>query len=177
MKRPETGLMRASPRASALASLVLLLGGCAHYTTSSGLIGGIRSVAIPLAENDTAEPDISEVLTERTTEALTVDGRLRVVDEESADAILYLRLVESEDRPFTFTAGEETEQYRFRAFVAADLVRAADESPLLELERLSGWGTYDAAADDEDEEGRQAAIKAAFDIIVEEILDRTTASW
>ena len=83
--------MRASPRASALASLVLLLGGCAHYTTSSGLIGGIRSVAIPLAENDTAEPDISEVLTERTTEALTVDGRLRVVDEESADAILYLR--------------------------------------------------------------------------------------
>ena len=157
--------------------LFVLLSGCAHYTTSSGLIGGIRSVSIPLAENDTAEPDISEVLTERTTEALTVDGRLRVVDEESADAILFLRLVEAEDRPFTFTAGEETEQYRFRAFVDADLVRASDESSLLELKRLSGWGTYDAAVDDEDDEGRHAAIDAAFGIIVEEIIDRTTASW
>ena len=177
MGRAKISQMRVRPGALALASLLLLLAGCAHYTTSSGLIGGIRSGAIPLAENDTAEPDISEVLTERTTEALTQDGRLRVVDEESADAILYLRLVESEDRPFTFTAGEETEQYRFRAFVAADLVRAADQSSLLELERLSGWGTYDAAVDDEDEEGRQAAIGAAFDIIVGEILDRTTASW
>jgi len=169
--------MRVRTRALGLAALVVLLSGCAHYTTSSGLIGGIRSVAIPLAENDTAEPDISEVLTERATEALTVDGRLRVVDEESADAILFLRLVGAEDRPFTFTAGEETEQYRFRAFVDADLVRAADESSLLELARLSGWGTYDAAVDDEHEEGRQAAIDAAFGIIVEEIIDRTTASW
>ena len=33
------------------------------------------------------------------------------------------------------------------------------------------------AVDDEDEEGRNAAISAAFDIIVEEIIDRTTASW
>ena len=168
--RPRAGIL-------GLTLLVFLLSGCAHYTTSSGLIGGIRSVAIPLAENDTAEPDISEILTERATEAFTVDGRLRVVDEESADAILFLRLVEAQDRPFTFTAGEETEQYRFRAFVDADLVRAAHESSLLELVRLSGWGTYDAAVDDEDEEGRHAAIDAAFDIIVQEIIDRTTASW
>ena len=46
---------------------------------------------------------------------------------------------------------------------------------LLELEDLSGWGTYDAQLPDED--GRDPAIAAALDMIIEEIVDRMTASW
>lgn len=102
---------------------------------------------------------------------------MRVVDEESADALLLLRLVALEDRPFTFTAGEVTEQYRFRVWIEAELVRTSDESALLDLESLEGWGTYDAALPDDDEEGRDPAVEAGLDMVIEEIVDRTTASW
>ena len=172
------GMRRRKGREAGLWPSLLCLGllvGCAHYSTSSGLIGGIRSVAIPVAENETAEFDIADLLTERIGEMFTRDGQLRVVDEESADAVMYLRVVSLDDRPFTYTAAEETEQYRFRIYIDAQLLKAADESPLLELKRLEGWGTYDASL--ADEEGRDQAVEAALDMVIEEIVDRTTASW
>ena len=148
---------------------------CARYSTSSGLIGGIRSVAIPLAENDTAEERIADLLSERMTDGFAEDGRLRVVDEGSADAVLGLQLRRIVDRPFTYTAAEQTEQYRIQLSVPAALSRSSDQSMLLELDDLSGWGTYDAELPDED--GRDPAIEAALDMIVEEIVDRMTATW
>lgn len=141
------------------------------------MIGGIRTVAIPVAQNQTAQVDVAEALTQRMGDAFALDGRLRVVDEESADALLLLTVAEVEDRPFTFTAGEQTEQYRFRFYVDADLVRVDDESRLLELRRLTGWGTYDATVADADSLGREPAIEAAMDMVIEETVDRVTASW
>ncbi len=153
----------------------LIVGGCAHYSTSGGLIGGIRTIGIPVAENETAEFEVGELLSERMGEAYTNDGKLRVVDEESADALLQFKVKALEDRPFTYTASEQTEQYRFSLLVDVALVRLADESRLFEMEQVEGWGTYDASLDDE--EGRDQAVEAALDMIIEEIVDRTTASW
>jgi hypothetical protein len=160
-----------------LASLALLLGlsGCAYYSTSGGLIGGIRTVAVPLADNDTPEFGIAELMTERVERAYSADGRIRVVDEESADAVLYLTIRSLEDAPFTYTADEVTEQYRFSVRAVAELVRSADDDVLLELPRLEGWGTYDAGL--ADDEGRELAVAAALDMIVEELLDSVTSSW
>ena len=153
----------------------VLLAGCSHYSMSSGLVGGIRTVAIPTAENDTPEERIAETLTERISDAIVEDGRLRVVDVETADAVLILRLRSLEDRPFTFTAKEETEQYRFRVFIDAVLQKSEDQSLLLEMEGMEGWGTYDASLPEE--EGRDVAIVSGLDMVIEEVVDRTTASW
>ena len=81
-----------------------------------------------------------------------------------------------EDRPHTYTE-EVAEQYRFRVWIEAELVRTSDESSLLDLEGLEGWGTYDADVSDEDEGGRDLAVEAGLDMVIEEIVDRTTASW
>ena len=158
-----------------LALIGLLFTGCAYYSTSGGLIGGIRSVGIPVAGNRSSEFAVAERLTERTVDAYAEDGRLRVIDEESADALLQLEVVLVEDRPFTYTAAEQTEQYRFTVEVAAELVRAVDGEVLLSLEELQGWGTYDAAL--VEEEGRDVEVDRALDMVIEELVDRTTAGW
>lgn len=158
-----------------LALTTLLLGGCAYYSTSGGLIGGIRSVGIPVAGNRSSEFAVAEGLTERAVNAYAEDGRLRVVDEESADALLQLEVVSVDDRPFTYTAAEQTEQYRFAVQVAAELVRVEDGAVLLKLADLEGWGTYDAAL--LEEQGRDLAIERALDMVIEELVDRTTAGW
>ena len=174
MRPPEGG---PSALGGAAWLVVLLLGSCSHYTTSAGLVGGIRSVAIPTAENGTPEVDIAQQFTDSVSVAFQEDGRLRVVDEESADALLLLRLDRLEDEYHTFTA-EVTEQYRFRLFASALLERSSDGSELLEIESLAGWGTYDAALPDDDEDGgRGQAVEAAMAMIIEEVVDRITASW
>ena len=159
----------------ALLAAVVLASGCSHYSTSGGLVGGIRSMAVPAAENETSEVDIGQRLADSAIEAFVADGRLRVVDEETADARLLLRVQRLEDEPFTFTASEVTEQYRFRIVVAAVLERSSDGSELLRMEQLTGWGTYDATLTDE--EGRDPAVARALDMVIEEIVDRATASW
>tara|TARA_Y100000588_G_scaffold320621_1_gene351325 strand:- start:1093 stop:1590 length:498 start_codon:yes stop_codon:yes gene_type:complete len=160
---------------AAVLLLVTWISGCAYYSTSSGMLGGIRSLAIPVAENDTVEFEIAERITERAGNAFTEDGQLRIVDEEGADALLLLHVVRLDDRAFTYTATEETEQYRFKVFVDVELLKVSDDERLLSLEQVEGWGTYDASL--EDEEGRDLAVDAALDMIIEEIVDRTTASW
>ena len=154
---------------------VCWLTACAYYSTSGGAIGGIRSLAVPVAENETSEFEIAELLSERLSGAYSRDGQLRVVDEEGSDAVIYLRVVALDDAPFTYTAGEVTEQYRFRVYVAAELLRTENEEELLKLERLEGWGIYDAAL--ADEEGRDLAVEKALEMVIEEIVDRTTAGW
>ena len=160
---------------AAVLLLVTWISGCAYSSTSSGLLGGIRSLAIPVAETATVEFEIAERITERAGNAFTEDGQLRIVDEEGADALLLLHVVRLDDRAFTYTATEETEQYRFKVFVDVELLKVSDDERLLSLEQVEGWGTYDASL--EDEEGRDLAVDAALDMIIEEIVDRTTASW
>lgn len=152
-----------------------LASGCAYYSTSGGLVGGIRSIGVPVAESLTAEFDLAEGLSERAIEGYTRDGRLRVVDEESADALLQLVVVSVEDKPFTYTSSEQTEQYRFAIRVRGELVRVFDEEVLLDFAPIEGWGTYDATL--ADAEGRDLAIVKALDMVVEELIDRSTASW
>lgn len=156
-------------------ALPLLVSACAHYTASGGLVGGIRTVAVPVAANATADFRIAEQLSERLVDAYTRDGQLRVVDEDRADAVMHLNVEAVDDAPFTYTAAEVTEQYRFRVLVGAELVRSSDEEVLLRLERLEGWSTYDASLPDD--QGRDPALVAALDMLIEEILDRTTAGW
>ena len=64
---------------------------CAHYSTSGGLVGGIRTLGVPVAESQVAEFDIAEALSERAVEAYTRDGRLRVVDEGECGCALGTR--------------------------------------------------------------------------------------
>ena len=80
-----------------------------------------------------------------------------------------------DDRAFTYTAAEETEQYRFKVLVDVELVKLSNDDRLLHLQGVEGWGTYDAAL--EDEAGRDLAVDAALDMILEEVVDRITASW
>ncbi len=166
--------MRVSRKIS-VALAVLCLGGCAYYSTSGGLLGGVRSIGIPVADNQTSEFAVAERLTELADSLYTENGQLRVVDEESADALLQLNVISIEDRPFTYTTAEQTEQYRFAVLVAAQLVRVADGAVLLTLSELAGWGTYDAAL--AEEEGRDPAVERALDMVLAELVDRTTAGW
>ena len=83
--------MKTSGRAAQLLLVCLLVVvsvGCARIPRSRKLPRTIQSVCVPLAQNNSAEPGVEEVLTRELQEALLADGELRVRNRGRADMAL-----------------------------------------------------------------------------------------
>jgi hypothetical protein len=149
--------------------------GCAYYSTSAGMIGGIQTIGIPVAESLTAEFVIAERLSERAVELYIEDGRLRVVDQDGADAILYLTVISIIDEPFTYSASDQTEQYRLSMRINGKLVSVIRQQTLKEFDSIEGWATYVSSLNQD--ESRDQAIDKSIDMVVQELIDTSTSSW
>jgi hypothetical protein len=152
-----------------LAILAAALQACAHYSTSATGGSGLRSIAIPLFENESLEPEIHQALTDTLIEAFVADGALRVVDEGRADAVLRGTVVEVRDEPFTYQA--QAEQYQIVVFVDVTCQSVEQKTALWEEKRLRGFGIYSASERRED--ARAAGLSEAFRMLTKDIVDRT----
>lgn len=74
----------------------LALGGCARVPRERTLPPSIRSVSVPMFVNRTAEPGLEEIATVATQREFLADGRLNLVRQEEADAIIRVTLTEFE---------------------------------------------------------------------------------
>jgi len=68
--------------------IYFLLAGCGFYSLAGSIPSHIKSIAIPLLDNQTAEYGITEDITDNLLEKFTEANILRVVDEDNADSIL-----------------------------------------------------------------------------------------
>ncbi len=152
-----------------LAVAPLSLTACAHYSTSASGGSGVQTIAVPLFENESLEPEIHQALTDSLIEAFVSNGALRVVTEDRADILLRGTVVEVREEPFTYS--DEAEQYQIVVFVNIRCQSAEKKTTLWEEERLRGYGIFSAA--DRREAGRAAGLSAAFRILTKDIVDRT----
>ncbi|MDA0747304.1 MAG: LptE family protein [bacterium] len=151
-----------------VASLVLLYGGCAHYSTSATGGSGFQSIGIPLLENESLEPEIQQTLTDSLIQGFVSDAAMRVVDENRADVVLRGTIVEVLEEPFTY--GDQADQYRITVYMDVSCYDARQKKVLWEEKRLKGYGIYSAAA--QREEARKEGLGAAFQILTRDIVDR-----
>lgn len=86
---------------------LLFIAGCGYHFigTGSALPEHIKKVGIPLAVNRTSEPWLEDVLTKAMVDEFKKDGRLKVVPNEEADAILYSEVVSFQTVPLSFEKG------------------------------------------------------------------------
>ena len=103
------------------------------------------------------------------------DGRLRVVDQDGADAILYLTVISVIDEPFTYSTSDQTEQYRLSMRINGKLVSVSRQQTLKEFDSIEGWATY--VSDSNQDESRDQAIDKSIDMVVQELIDTSTSSW
>ncbi|MFT5370447.1 MAG: hypothetical protein ACI8V2_005429 [Candidatus Latescibacterota bacterium] len=143
--------------------------GCAYYSTSATGSGGIRTVAIPLFENESLEANIHQALTDSLTQGFVTDGALRVVDEDLADAILQGTVVEVKEEPFTYS--NQADQYQISVFVKVVFYDTREKKVIWEAERMRGYGIYSAVGSRE--ENRQEGLNAAIQLLTRDVVDRT----
>jgi hypothetical protein len=140
------------------------------YTFSPSALGGIKSIAIPLFENQTLEGGIAEKLTDALAEGLVADNTLRVVPEGRSDSILRGAVVSYNRSAYTYDESEAVSEYIVNIDVEVSFMESKSGKVIWE-DRLSNWGTYDTT--EIEEIGQDGAIVK----LVEDIINRTVKGW
>ena len=102
---------------------VAALPSCGYHLSGTGLLvpEGTRTIAVPGFINHTNEPYVDVEVTKSVTDEFIADGRLRVVDVETADIVLRGKVVKYEVVALSYTASSYVQQYRVRIVVDASL--------------------------------------------------------
>lgn len=110
-------------------------------TRNPAIPENIRTIAIPIFSNKTAEPEIERELTRAVRKEFITDGRFELAGEKSADAILSVEIVTYLLEPLAFDARDNVIQYRVRFVTEVRLIEAPSKRILLR-EKLAADTTY-----------------------------------
>jgi hypothetical protein len=103
------------------------------------VIGGIKSIAIPLFENQTLESGVPEKLTDKLAEAFVTDNTLRVVPEGRSDSVLRGSVVSYKREAYTYNEAEAVSEYIVRIEV-----RVLQNKDLVKTELPVAKGYFEA---------------------------------
>jgi Lipopolysaccharide-assembly len=144
---------------------------CGPYSFSGATISGIKSVYIPVMDNETIEFGLGEELSEIITEALVKDNTLKVVGQDAADAVLTGIVKSYKRKSTTFNKEDQVQEYRVDVSVVIKLVMVNGDL-VWEEPNLSSYGIF-AADTETEEEGKSEALEKLAELIV----NRTVRDW
>ena len=173
----------------------IFLQSCGFYSMAGSIPPHIKSIAIPLVENQTAEFAMAETVTDNLVSKFTKENILRVTSEKNADSMLNGIIMKVDDGPYTFSKEEAVTEYRFTVSMKLEWVDMVNDKVLL-TKQYTGWGAYglsgDISADGIDNDGdgsidgddideigdpREFATKVAVEKIAEDVLNDILTSW
>ena len=93
--------------------LLFLFTSCGFYSLSGSLPPHIKTISIPMVENETAEFGIAESLSDGIQNRFNDEGILKIVNKNS-DSILRGTIKEITDGPYTFNKNESISEYRYK---------------------------------------------------------------
>ena len=176
-------------------SKIMFLVSCGFYSMGGSIPPHIKSIAIPLMDNQTAEFGLAEDITDGILDEFNEAGILKVSDENSAHSILHGTIKKVSEGPYTYSKQESVSEYRYKIDVKIEWYDVSQEKNLFEG-TYSGFGAYglsgdigsdgidndndgkmDAEDDDEFGEPRAFATKVAVRKIAEDILNDIMTTW
>ncbi|MDZ7722480.1 MAG: LptE family protein [candidate division KSB1 bacterium] len=85
---------------------------CSYYSVKGSLPAHLKTVAIPLLENNTAEFGVVEELTDALITEFTRDGSLRITNPEAADVLIRGTITNINERAGAFDQNETVEDIK-----------------------------------------------------------------
>jgi hypothetical protein len=175
-------------------SLFFLLS-CGFYSMAGSIPPHIKSIAIPLMENETAEFGLAEDITDGILGEFVEAGILSITDENIAHSILRGTVKKVHEGPYTYSKQESVSEFRYKIDVKLEWYDVSQDKNLLEG-TYSGFGAYGLSGDigsdgidndndgkidndDDDEFGepRAFATKVAVRKIAQDILNDIMTTW
>ncbi len=156
-----------------LAISILMVAACGPYSFSGTSSPHIKSVAIPIFQDQTSEFGIKEKLTDVLIQEFTKDNTLRVTDRRSADSLLEGTIIRVDDRAGAFTSDERVQDIKIFITVHVKYQDLQKRKVIWE-EEITQWGTFNP---DEGPQSRDAGIAEAIAKISGEILNKSVSGW
>ena len=176
-------------------SIIPLFSGCIYYSMAGSIPPHIKSISIPIVENQTVEFGISEAVTDNLVNQFLENNILRLDKENSADSILKGKIIRVKDAPYTYTKEESVTEYRLTITIDLEWFDVINDKVIIK-KQYSGFGAYglsgdissdqidndgDGLVDSEDEDEyvdpREFATKVAVKKIAQDILNEIMTSW
>lgn len=150
---------------------MLLLYSCCTYSFS-GISSGIKSISIPVFENESLRYGLEDTFTRSVIDAFIEDNRLKIADEKSADAILIVTIKTFERTPYSYDESENVKEYKINISASILLKKRGSEEEIFKANNYSEWATYYPLTEVE-EDGIDKVAKKFSDKILRSILE----SW
>ncbi|KPL01556.1 MAG: hypothetical protein AMJ90_07665 [candidate division Zixibacteria bacterium SM23_73_2] len=159
--------------------IFLIFISCGYYSFTGESLPGIKTVAIPMFENQTLEYGIAESLTDSLVSVFVSDNTLKVVDEKVADSILRGSIKEYQRIAHTYDQDEEVKEYKVRIFVDVTFEAKKKKETIWEKKDMEGWGVYSAIplttsagldSVETEDSGKARAVKKLADDILNNIV-------
>ncbi|MDZ7312506.1 MAG: LPS assembly lipoprotein LptE [candidate division KSB1 bacterium] len=151
--------------------VAMLAMGCGHYSFSGSTAPHLKTIAVPVFEDRTAEFGIKEKLTNTIIQEFTRDNTLKIADRRAADSILQGTLLRVEERAGVYNPQETVQQIRIYLTVQMKYEDLKKRKTVWEGE-LTQFGAYAPGSTN-----RQAAIDEAIRKIATEVLNKTVSGW
>lgn len=146
---------------------------CGYYSFTGSIPSDIKTVAIPLFDDNTSFPGVREDLTNNVIDAFINDNTLQVVPESKADLLITGTILSIREKAAIITTGEDVEQYEVYVNVKVKCIEIKSgkvwwEKTLRRFGIMGGLENLDA---------RNDAIETALIEITQDVLDNTLANW
>ncbi len=151
--------------------------GCWYYSFKGTLPPHIKSIAIPSFEDNTAEFELSQIVTEQIKLGFIKEHILELVEKDGAHSILLGTLESISDKPIVYSeseTGESVDEYRVTINVKVEWKDLVEDKQVFQ-KSISGYSEYDPTG--ASEATREKAIEQAIDNITEDIINAILADW
>jgi len=175
--------------------LLIYFSSCSYYSLAGSIPNHIKSVYIPLFENQTSEFDLSEEITDSIIEQFNQTGLLKIEDRANSNSVLIGTIKNISNGPYTYSKNEAVSEYRYKIDVQIEWYDIKYDKNIIKS-NYSGFGAYGMSGDigsdgidndfdgkidndDDDEFGepRSFATKVAMKKIAEDILNDIMTTW
>ena len=146
---------------------------CGYYSFTGSIPSNIKTVAVPLFDDNTSFPGVREDLTNRVIDRFIAENVLQVVPESRADLLITGTILSINEKAAIITTGEDVEQYEVYVNVKVKCTEVKSgkvwwDKTLRRFGIMGGLENIDA---------RNEAIAAAITDITQDVIDNTLASW
>lgn len=150
---------------------LLIFDSCCTYSFS-GISTGIKSVSIPVFDNESLKYGLEDTFTKAVTDAFIEDNRLKISDKATADAILLVTIKSYERTPYSYDEAENVKEYKIKISTDILLKKRDSDEEIFKANNFSEWATYYPLTEDE-EDGIEKVAKKFSEKILRNILE----SW
>jgi hypothetical protein len=154
-----------------------LFGGCA--TTKPVLPSNIKRIAVPTFTNKTTEYGIETTITDYVIKQFLVDGRLEIVSQDKADALLSGTITKYLKQPLAFDVNNIIMQYRVKVDVDIKFTDLKDNNIIREQKNIGGLGGGVAVfnVSGSQPEPESVAVQRIYKELAEHIVNLIIYGW